>query len=1444
MAKEQLTIPLVGGIDLKTDPKVLPPDRLTTLQNASFNRHKALIKRSGYTELNTELLDGTGYMTGSTGLHRLGDQLLNSDTTHLNAYLPSLGKWTRVGRLPAVYTSNSEVSSTGAFQRNPVSLEIDSLVWFAWEQDGYVTVSIIDKNAGQNIVSDQRVAAGQRPLLVEFNGNVILMLVSGTTISIIILNLAKVRNQNFSPSATISGLSSDMTYDTLSLGNYLYVLYSTDSGTTGTLRQFDTSFHSTDVVLNEGMSRAGTLCSYDSDNVLCLLIDDVSRCHGAVLDESLEEIVALTELELNVAEGEAADPRPPGEPFHWFRGDHPLDSAGTLYSTWSDVVSTATMGNADSARLYSVSSSLGLASLASSLTHPSYLSSSLTGSAYSFMNDGNGWTIGMSFKTPPSLVAANHMLSTMGTGLSLGNIIKLASSRIQFTSKGTSTGSTIDVTQLQSTPLLQASTWYSAVFRQSAAHGSELWVNGTLNATSGGLATAPSIYGPAHTLELGRVSSGYTVEMFSGSWGEVVLYDTRLGSGAFERLVDHMERYRTGQEKQSFVSRIGANSEQQGQASVFTEADGIVYRSPLSFDRSEVEFSSSLISTSTSTGAVTASCNISGYSDLFLFVYTADEFLNSPHEVKLISGSTHTVLVAELDDRSAVSQYERWSAYHVSGLTGNTVSVVRDVWMNAGTQSDAVRIYAINARNIDSDHVQFGPITYNDSGIRTLITQSYDEDPSAIGFALASYSFDTDFINANSGSFNVTDLLSGSSANASTRIIGAYATGSVVNIGATYPNFAGVTGFVPFVVRGLLTASLGSGSSIANDASLTSKPFVFNGEECVAVVTSGSLDSSQYIVSAAGSMIARHNQTTAGARTSGSLPTPVVTEDGTATLPSERFELFETDDQIDSLQRGTTSIVESGMFVGDHTSVKFHDVLHFPGAIMRSYDGASICETSFLARPQVNGIRVLNSGEQGISGNVEEGAYLYAFLYQWKDKLGQVNYSQPSRLEVLQVANDNSAVVFDISPLVMTEKLDVRIIGYRSSKRTSSSLDIPLYRFTDVEGYENDPDASSIVIVDETADIENEDNWYMYTFDEIENAAPPPCIHLAAYNNRLWTLSTDQPNTVHYSKTSVEGRPVAFSDGFSINVQDDDDQVITAMGATDDKLYVFKPTKTFKIQGQGPQNNGEGQNDLRDAQLVTSDVGCTVPKSIELLPQGLIFKSAKGIYLIDRGEQVVPVGKQVEAYNDLEITRAIVVPNKDQVRFLTTEDTCLIYDYSIGQWCTWTNHASAGSIIVNDVLYFSREDGQVLFESEDRFKDVDRFYKLKMETGWIRPANINGYQRMHKVMILGDYKGQHRLRIKVAFNDNPLYTKERVFDTADILQPVEWELGEALDFSTEFSQYQFAVNVGKRCNSMRISIEDEQEDNYNEGYTINAITLEYERFSGVNRLPGKKRGST
>jgi hypothetical protein len=142
----------------------------------------------------------------------------------------------------------------------------------------------------------------------------------------------------------------------------------------------------------------------------------------------------------------------------------------------------------------------------------------------------------------------------------------------------------------------------------------------------------------------------------------------------------------------------------------------------------------------------------------------------------------------------------------------------------------------------------------------------------------------------------------------------------------------------------------------------------------------------------------------------------------------------------------------------------------------------------------------------------------------------------------------------------------------------------------------------------------------------------------------------------------------------------------------DDKLIIFKENAIFYLSGDGPNNLGQ-QDSFIEPQLISSDVGCSVTNSVVLTPQGLFFKSNKGIYLLSRSLGLDYLGAPVDDFNHLSITKADLVAKSDEVRFLTSDGVCLVYNYFRGLWTTFSNHEGSGSIMIGDTYYYVNTEG-------------------------------------------------------------------------------------------------------------------------------------------------------
>ena len=87
-----------------------------------------------------------------------------------------------------------------------------------------------------------------------------------------------------------------------------------------------------------------------------------------------------------------------------------------------------------------------------------------------------------------------------------------------------------------------------------------------------------------------------------------------------------------------------------------------------------------------------------------------------------------------------------------------------------------------------------------------------------------------------------------------------------------------------------------------------------------------------------------------------------------------------------------------------------------------------------------------------------------------------------------------------------------------------------------------------------------------------------------------------------------------------------------ALSRLDDKTIVLREDGISYIVGQGPDALGQ-QNDFREI-LLPAEMGCSEPSSVIAAGDGILFKSAKGFFRLDRTLNTQYVGADVEEFND------------------------------------------------------------------------------------------------------------------------------------------------------------------------------------------------------------------
>lgn len=622
---------------------------------------------------------------------------------------------------------------------------------------------------------------------------------------------------------------------------------------------------------------------------------------------------------------------------------------------------------------------------------------------------------------------------------------------------------------------------------------------------------------------------------------------------------------------------------------------------------------------------------------------------------------------------------------------------------------------------------------------------------------------------------------------------------------------------------------------------LASKGFYYNSKTYAVAIHASGLQNTYFLMDSTGLVVAKLQSSIAGGLPGDSTLTTVTDDASTGVfkLPVQvKTRLVSRDDDLYSLKGlslSTVDFTQSSSFQG----LELGENLHIAGGFVSAYDSQNVEEYGFHLYPE-NVSAALASGGSLTSG----GSYQFRVIYVHTDARGQIHRSAPSVAVTGSPTGSNLSVTLTIPTLRITEHTSVNCEVYRT--QNNGTL------YFKVGTVANNTAVDSVTLTDDGSinDTQLLGKELLYTNGGIvENIPPPATSVLGNFNNRMFAVSSENPKLLYYSKKRQAKSPVEFSDVFSIVMNKA--ERVTALIEMDEKLVIFEPQRIFYITGDGPTPAGL-QNNFSEPQLVTSDVGCTTRDSVILTPLGIMFMSQKGIYLLDRKMETAYIGAGVESYNSETITSAVMVADNSQVRFTTQSGPCLVYDFYYGKWSTFTNHSGQGAVIwkaTDNYMYLRTSGGFVYEEDSSKYTDVDAQVNLKLTTAWIKPSSVQGLQRVRRALVLGDYKSNHVLQARVAYNFEQFYNEKHTFDFRTATGQNEY--GDGNPYGSEYygsgtnrlgsGVYQFSMHLARqKVNSVRFELSDTVSSDPGEAYSIANLMLEVGLMNTPSSLPQQK----
>lgn len=551
---------------------------------------------------------------------------------------------------------------------------------------------------------------------------------------------------------------------------------------------------------------------------------------------------------------------------------------------------------------------------------------------------------------------------------------------------------------------------------------------------------------------------------------------------------------------------------------------------------------------------------------------------------------------------------------------------------------------------------------------------------------------------------------------------------------------------------------LGTATTIVRSVGLASKAFLIGTTTYMLSAYSSSYQPSFFLIDSSGNVAAKLAYSNGGGYLT--LGLPGVTVSGTTVyIPYLIKDLIVAANKSQAPASTTPVFTQTGISLATFSfttdamnSSEIGNNLHISGGLLWAYDGYQIVEQGFNLWPDNVVVTTSAAG-----GSITAQTYYYVAIYEWTDNQGNVHRSAPSLAVSITTTGATSTNTIKVPTLRLTYKTanPVKIVLYRWSQAQQT-----YYQVTSLTSPTlNSTTTDNVTITDTQADSSIVGNSILYTTGGVvENIGAPATSVMALFRSRLFLVDAEDKNTLWYSKAVIENTPVELSDLFTVYVApttsaQGDTGEITALSAMDDKLIIFKKNAIYYIVGGGPDNTG-AQNDLSDVIFITSTVGCANQNSIVFQPNGLMFQSDKGIWLLGRDLSTQYIGAPVESSNSSYVLSAVNVPGTNQVRFTLNTGETLMYDYYFGQWGSFTGAPAISSTLYQSLHTFIDSYGRTYQENPGSYLDGSRPVLMSFTTSWFNLAGLQGYERAYFFSLLGTYISPHKLNISVAYDYN------------------------------------------------------------------------------------------
>lgn len=491
------------------------------------------------------------------------------------------------------------------------------------------------------------------------------------------------------------------------------------------------------------------------------------------------------------------------------------------------------------------------------------------------------------------------------------------------------------------------------------------------------------------------------------------------------------------------------------------------------------------------------------------------------------------------------------------------------------------------------------------------------------------------------------------------------------------------------------------------------------------------------------------------------------------------------------------------------------------GGQLVAYDGRLTFDYGF-ARPPF--IELATTSAAG--GSIAAGTYLYGAVQEFRSSAGVLHRSPTAIGVTLATTGATSTNTIVVAGHNIETKQNPTT-GFGANAGLGTALPVyrsvvagaTLQRLTFEPGFNTmaaDQTAMDVSLADTRLDASIDgagttlaSRPAIYTTGGIlDDYAPPSGVTMFHHADRLWVLAGDQ-RTWWYSKAFQDdlGTAPGFHPSFRISF----DETQTAGATMDDKAVFFSAQRVRYMLGTGPAANG-ANSDFQPPTVIQTDVGCTNARSVVSMPDGVMFLSDRGIYLLTRGLELVWIGRPVKDTLALfpTVTSATLVAKQNQVRFTCnntggTAGAVLVFDYVEKQWSVhrYSDNGGVYGMAIADACMWSGSwafcsaAGVVYVENATSYLDADNYWvPLTLETAWLSATGPLSFHSVRAFSLHGTSYTDHDLTISVGFDSDASYPQTLTFAATGAVTSVGVE------------ECEVAIGTRRKCQAIRFKVND------------------------------------